>query len=76
MDELFSIPQAGNNGGVTLTVATIGTYSSSGSTLIFPGASAPTEKKYKRLGSDSIANGSRVLCAKVSGTWIILGRIY
>ena len=59
-----------------LRVATVGNYStSSGSTLIFPGSSSATQKRYKRLYSASISNGSKVLVAKVSGTYVILDRI-
>ena len=59
-----------------LRVATVGNYStSSGSTLIFPGSSSATQKRYKRLYSASISSGSKVLVAKVSGTYVILDRI-
>ena len=58
-------------------VATVGDYdSSTGSTLILPGSTEPTTKRYKRLGSGSLTTGARVLVAKVSGTYVILGRIY
>lgn len=59
-----------------LLIATIGNYNSTtGSTLILPGSDTPTEKRYKRVNSASLANGYRVLVAKVSGTYLILGRI-
>ena len=55
----------------------MGNYNSStGSTLILPGETEPTTKRYKRLGSGSLTAGARVLVARVSGTYIVLGRIY
>ena len=60
-----------------LRLATIANYNSStGSTLIFDGETEPTTKRYKRLYSYSGAANHRVLVAKVSGTYIILGRVY
>jgi hypothetical protein len=59
-----------------LFIATIGNYSSSlGSTLILPGETEPTTKRYKRINGLTIATGSRVLVARVSGTYVIIGRI-
>lgn len=62
---------------VELRLATIANYNSTtGSTLIFDGETEPTTKRYKRLYSYSGAANHRVLVAKVSGTYIILGRVY
>ena len=62
---------------VELRLATIANYNSTtGSTLIFDGETEPTTKRYKRLYSFSGSSGYRVLVAKVSGTYIILGRVY
>ena len=62
---------------VELKLATIVTYSSTaGCTLLFDGETTPTTKKFKRLYSFSVGSGYRVLVAKVSGTYIILGRVY
>ena len=59
-----------------LLIATITDYNSStGSTLLLPGNTAPTVKRYKALTSASMSAGYRVLVAKVSGTYVILGRI-
>lgn len=60
-----------------LFIATVGNYSSSlgGATLILPGETEPTQKRYKRLSGSSVSAGYRVLVAKVSGTYVILGRI-
>lgn len=57
-------------------IATVGNYNSStGSTLILPGSTEPTTKRYKRINGLTIATGSRVLVARVSGTYVIIGRI-
>lgn len=50
--------------------------SSTGTTLIIDGTDTPTTKRYKRVGSASLTAGSRVLVAKISGTYLILGQIY
>lgn len=79
MDDLFITEQtAGAQMGRTeLLLATVGNYNSStGTTLIFDGADTATTKRYKRVGSASLSAGSRVLVAKISGTYLILGRIY
>lgn len=62
---------------VELRLATVVDYNSTtGSTLLFDGESTATTKRYKRLYSYSGAANHRVLVAKVSGTYIILGRVY
>lgn len=59
-----------------LLIATVDNYnSSSGSTLFLPGSSEPTTKRYKRISGLTIASGYRVLVAKISGTYVIIGRI-
>lgn len=55
--------------------ATVSSVDSAGVTLILPGASTPTQKKYPRLASASLAQGDRVLCARDSGCWVVLGKI-
>lgn len=69
---------AGAMPGITkLLLATVGDYNSStGTTLIFDGTDTATTKRYKRVGSSSLTAGSRVLVAKISGTYLILGQIY
>lgn len=60
-----------------LFIATVGNYSSSsGSTLILPGETEPTTKRYKKCSGASVANGYRVLVARVSGTFVIIDRVY
>ncbi len=43
--------------------------------LLFDGDTDYSTKYYKTLNGTSISNGSRVLVLKVSGSYIILGRI-
>lgn len=60
--------------------ATVKTASGSGSAyslkLQFDGDSEYSTKYYRTLNNVSLATGSRVLVLKVSGTYIILGRVY
>ena len=57
-------------------VATIGNYNSAlGSTLILPGTTTPTTKRYKRAVTATLSAGQRVLVMKFSGTYLIIGRI-
>lgn len=41
----------------------------------FDGDTEASQKYYKTMDNLSITIGKRVLCARVSGTWIILGRL-
>ena len=65
---------------VEFMFATVQTSSGSGSAsslkLKLDGESSFSTKYYRTLGAASIANGSRVLVLKVSGSYIILGRVY
>lgn len=79
MDDLFITEQkaGAQPARAELLLATVGNYNSStGTTLIFDGADTATTKRYKRVGSASFSAGNRVLVAKISGTYLILGRIY
>jgi len=59
-----------------LIVATAGNVSTSGITLIIPPATTASEKRYKRLiTGGSIASGDMVLCEKIDGTYVVLGKI-
>ena len=55
-------------------VAGTGT-STTGWPLLLPGETEPTTKRYKRVSGSSIAIGYQVLVAKISGTYVIIGRI-
>lgn len=41
----------------------------------FDGDSEASQKYYKSLGGLYLSTGARVLCLKVSGTWIIMGKV-
>ena len=43
--------------------------------LKFDGETASSGKYYKVIYTSGISSGSRVLCARVSGTWVVLGVI-
>ena len=58
-----------------LTLATVGTVSAEGVTLIIPGATEPTQAHYPRLSSASLSAGDAVIIARVSGTWVVLGKL-
>lgn len=77
MNELFSSTIAREEAEQPeLLIATAGSVTSAGITLILPGTSAATQKRYKRLlTGESIAAGDRVLAAKISGSYVVLGKI-
>lgn len=60
-----------------LQIATLGTgSSSSGWALILEGQTTASQKKYKALSSTGIlSQGDRVLVARVSGSYVIIGKI-
>lgn len=58
-----------------LTIATVGAVSAEGVTLILPGASEPTQAHYPRLASATVAAGDIVIIARVSGAWVVLGKL-
>lgn len=57
-----------------LTLATVGAVSAEGVTLILPGATEPTQAHYPRLSSASLSAGDAVIIARVSGTFVVLGK--
>ena len=61
-----------NSNFVTATVETV---DAGGVTLILPGSSTATQKKYPRLDSETLTAGDRVLCAQDSGCWVVLGKL-
>ena len=48
---------------------------SEGVTLILPGQTQPTRIPHRRLASATVAAGDRVLCARDSGTIVVLDKI-
>ena len=74
MFEPTNAPREGGGGG-PLIVATVADVSAAGVTLILPGQPAATQKRYKRLASATVETGEAVLCVRVSGTIVVLGKI-
>lgn len=57
-------------------LATVGSVSAAGTTLILDGQTAATTKRYKRVVTgQTLAAGDRVLVARISGTFVVLGKI-
>ena len=54
-------------------MAKAGTISETGVTLMLPGQTVATGKSYKVLQGVAVAAGDLVLCARLSGTYVILG---
>lgn len=61
--------------GAGFLLAKIGSYNSSGATLIIDGQTSATTKRYKHLKPYSPVAGDRVLVVKISGTYVILGAV-
>lgn len=77
MDEFILSAEGGAGTGdhsVEVFLATVGSSTSSGVTLIFDGASAATTKRFKCIGNRPAAN-DRVAVLKQAGTYIVLGTI-
>jgi len=55
--------------------AKVGSVDAEGVTLILPGQSSASIKKYPRLASASLSAGDRVLCVRDSGTIVVLDKI-
>lgn len=74
MIELF-YPQADREAPEQLLLATVGSVNASGTTLAFNGGTASTTR-YKRVqNGQTIAAGDVVLVARISGSYVILGKI-
>ena len=74
MIELF-YPQADREAPEQLLLATVGSVNASGTTLAFNGGTASTTR-YKRVQTgQTLAAGDVVLVARISGSYVILGKI-
>lgn len=63
-----------NFAGEIFAVATCASNLSSGTVkLLLPGETTASAKHYKVLNNVGISNGARVVCVKISGTWVVLG---
>lgn len=58
-----------------LSTATVGAVYSDGLTLIFPGASTASTKRYKYNLDGSFAAGNRVLLGRAAGSYVVICRI-
>lgn len=43
--------------------------------VLFPGEASASTKTYQVLNTSGVAQGVRVLCARVSGSWVVLGAL-
>ena len=76
MDEIFVTPQkAGESKSPDFYLATVAAISSGRASLTFDGETTATQKYYRHLASYSPVAGHRVLVVKISGTYVILGRV-
>ena len=63
-----------NFAGEIFAVATCASSLSSGTVkLLLPGETTASSKYYKVLNTVGVSNGARVVCVKISGTWVVLG---
>ena len=76
MTEFLDFPPPGDKSGTSLILATIGSVTSAGATLTLDGSASTTTKRYKHvLTGEALAAGDRVLVARMSGTFLIIGKI-
>ena len=76
MTDIFQTPLAGAAPGAQLIVATVGTATAAGVTLVLPGTTSASQKRYKRLiTGESLTAGDLVLAAQISGSYVVLGKI-
>lgn len=75
MDEIFN-PALPDPVRDQLTLATVGSVTAGGTTLILDGSGSATTKRFKRVVTgQTLAAGDRVLVVRLSGTYLILGKI-
>lgn len=75
MDDLFYPGESEATGG-QLQLAVIDSITTAGTTLILDGQSTAGAKRYKTLRTGTtLRAGDRVLVAKLSGTYVVLGKI-
>lgn len=62
--------------GTELLLATVDSRTTAGVTLILDGQTEATTKRYKSISTGvTLAAGNRVLVARISGTYLVIGRI-
>ena len=74
MNELFGAEGA-PSGSETLMIAEVGSSTSSGTTLKFNATGATTTRFKKVVTGQSLSAGDQVLVARVSGGYVIIGKI-
>lgn len=71
MDNPFLMQESAK--GELFRLGTISSYSSSTGALVrFDGEDSASDKRYKANTSGSYSSGTRVLCARVGGTWVVI----
>lgn len=61
--------------GGNVIIATVAAVSGAGVSLRLPENTAATQTYYQRLASANVAVGDLVLCLRVSGTIVVIGKI-
>ena len=74
MNELFGA-EGVPSGSETLMIAEVGSSTSSGTTLRFNSTGATTTRFKKVVTGQSLSAGDQVLVARVSGGYVIIGKI-
>lgn len=74
MNELFGA-EGVPSGSETLMIAEVGSSTSSGTTLKFNATSATTTRFKKVVTGQSLSAGDQVLVARVSGGYVVIGKI-
>lgn len=71
---MIDVPLMGGTMG-EIFVATASAVSESGVSLLLAGQQQATRKTYRSLASAQISAGDQVICVRLSGTIVVLGRI-
>ena len=58
---------------VLIVATAAGSVSSYRVKVLFPGETTASSKTYQVINTTGVANGVRVLCARVSGSWVVIG---
>ena len=74
MNEIFGAEGA-LSGSETLMIAEVGSSTSSGTTLRFNATGATTTRFKKVVTGQSLSAGDQVLVARVSGGYVVIGKI-
>jgi hypothetical protein len=73
--ELSDDPKTGQSKEPVFYIAKVVAASGGHLSLLFDGETTATQKYYPRLTSYTVSIDDRVLVAKVSGTYVVLGKI-